>query len=186
MKQDTLRRVATGLEILATALIIGAAVSEAFQRSERDEKEPQNKRGISTQMTIHATRLLNRTQEQNESLQNFMQSRYYGLYLLGRAGHQLSSEELESVSRELAHFHEQYFKVVGHDADRALAEWYKTSGQSRRIPIQTLLAKSVIVDKALGIPAYIAYCLTGNLAPSYKSDIDVEEWEVIKKHLSLN
>lgn len=105
--------------------------------------------------------------------------------MLGRAGHSLTNEELDTLSKELGHFHKQYHSIRGHDADRALTEWYATSGQDRTIPIYRLLSVCEAVENILNMPAYIAAALTGKIPPGYKENIDEDEWSDIKHHLDI-
>lgn len=136
-------------------------------------------------MVVAGTHLIHREQKGRGSLHEFLKSRYDGLYLLGRAEHQLDGDELDALSTNLAHWHKLCHQVTGHDSDRALSEWYSTSGQSRTIPLVRLLDNCECVEKTLNMPAYIGFCLTGSLPAGHNKDIPNEEWAIIKRHFKL-
>ena len=193
-KNETVGRVISGLELIAGAIAIGALIAEAISEMQKPkigkkkaEASPTTKkpRSIQSQMVVAGTHLIHREQKRGESLHEFLKSRYDGLYLLGRAEHQLDGDELDALSTNLAHWHKLCHQVTGHDSDRALSEWYSTSGQSRTIPLVRLLDSCKCVGEVLDMSAYIAFCLTGNLSVVYKKDISVDEWGVIKRHFDL-
>ena len=180
------------LGLAAVGLFIGTTLMELrdLERKAPKQQKPAKPKQASTadisgQVMLHATGLLERKQKAGESLHEFMQARYHGLYLLGRIDHVLTGSELDSRCQELAHFHKQCFDVGGSDAHRALVEWYSTSGQSRRIPLLKLLETCNEVDNALDMPAYIGYCLTGENQSISQLPLNAREWDQIKRYLSL-
>lgn len=192
-KNETIGRVIAGLELIAGAIAVGALIAEAIRELQKPKTDRngaaapsrEKPRSIQSQMVESGIHQIHRKQGTGESLHEFLKSRYHGLYLLGRAGHQLDGSELDALSADLAHWHELCRQVTGHDADRALSEWYSTSGQSRTIPLVRLLEKCDCVEKTLNMPAYIAFCLTGILPASYRKDIPDDEWQAIKRHFKL-
>lgn len=193
-KNETVGRVITGLELIAGAIAIGALIAEAISEMQKPkigkkkaEASPttEKPRSIQSQMVVAGTHLIHREQKGRGSLHEFLKSRYDGLYLLGRAEHQLDGDELDALSTNLAHWHKLCHQVTGHDSDRALSEWYSTSGQSRTIPLVRLLDNCECVEKTLNMPAYIGFCLTGSLPAGHNKDIPNEEWAIIKRHFKL-
>lgn len=192
-KNPTVGRVISGLELLAGAIAVGALIAEAISEMQKPKigkkkagAAPTEKpRSFQSQMVVAGTHLIHREQKGEESLEEFLRSRYHGLYLLGRAGHQLDGGELDALAADLAHWHKLCHQVTGHDADRALSEWYSTSGQSRTVPLVRLLQSCAAVEGALNMSVYIAFCLTGNLPAGYPKDIPDDEWHAIKRHLKL-
>lgn len=191
-KNETVGRIISGLELVAGAIAVGTLIAEAIKESQkpkigRKDTAPSSEqpRSIHSQMVASGIHQIHRKQGTGESLHEFLKSRYGGLYLLGRAGHQLDGDELDALSADLAHWHKLYHQVTGHDADRALSEWYSTAGQSRTIPLVRLLDNCECVEKTLNMPAYIGFCLTGSLPAGHNKDIPNEEWAIIKRHFKL-
>ena len=192
-KNETVGRVIAGLELIVGAMAVGALIAEAIMGTQKSKSGKQSKaavpgkepRSIHSQMVESGILLIHRKQDVGESLHDFLKSRYNGLYLLGRAGHQLDGDELDTLSADLAHWHKLCHQVNGHDADRALSEWYSTVGQSRTIPLLRLLDRCVAVENTLGMPAYIAFCLTGILPAGYQQDIPDDEMHAIRRHFKL-
>jgi hypothetical protein len=192
-KNQTVGRVIAGLELIAGAIAVGALIAEAISELHKPkigEKKagasPAEKpRSFQSQMVVAGTHLIHREQKEGESLHEFLKSRYHGLYLLGRAEHQLDGDELDALSTNLAHWHKLCHQVTGHDSDRALSEWYSTSGQSRTIPLVRLLDNCEVIEKDLDMSVYIVFCLTGKRLEGYEEDIPDSEREIIKRHLSL-
>ncbi len=171
--------------MISGALVMGALLLESIKKDVAPPSPQKQSGSIQSQMVIVGIRLLELQRTEGQSLQDFMEIRYSALYLLGRAGHSLTEQELDEHANAFAHFHQQRYQLFGQDVDRTLSEWYQTSGESRQIPLQTLLQKCELTNHTLDMSGYVSFCLTGTDFDGRKQDIGTEEWEQIKYRFNI-
>jgi hypothetical protein len=101
-------------------------------------------------------RLLDSSNVPGSTVATHLQNQYRGLYYIGRSGHSLSTEVVDSLAIHMKHFHQQ----VNSERDAELIAWYETVGVSKPENIlPTLLADCPEVQMLDVDVRYIAYAL---------------------------
>ena len=154
-------KIVGGLALAAFAL--GAALLEIGRIGDEAEEKQKPKRVPQTKPSeaiADAMRDLSVLQQDGQSLIDFMLVRYNALAVLGEHNHTLKGEEMDSVCRELGHFHKQCYDFEHkNDADQALAGWYLTSGQSSEVLFTKTLSNTEVGERLKGREHLIAYAL---------------------------
>lgn len=192
---------AAGLRFIAGAAIaaiaLGSALIELGRISDMQAKPvkktgPKPQKRVSRGLTPLASAakagalLLHAKQEENEGIKSFMQKRYRGLYLLGRAGHQLNADEIDSFAREVGHFHAMCDRIEKNTEDQDLASWYVTVGVSSSVDfIQSLKAHPVIETEIKGAAAFMAYALRQHSGVGLTFAILPQDWQELQEMFGL-
>jgi hypothetical protein len=191
-KPNALDKVVTGLELLTVGLALGATIYSLFEEATKSKSrtKPAPKATASPTTANEALRLgkdlLSRNKlTEGQSLREFLEQKYHGLWLIGRSGHFIKENEKDALAAELRHLHSQLFQVTGHDTDRALTEWYETVGVGKRIQLLDLYLKSPTVDNAFNATRYAASAFTGTIDQSLNYELSADEWVQIKRHLGV-
>jgi hypothetical protein len=150
---DTLKRVRTMAEIYGQLSPAAKATVKAATALDIDKEVHDAYAGLLYRAGMNR---LNGEVTKGASVSDHLQNQYLGLYSIGRSGHSLSAEAIDSLVPHLLHFHHQ----VNADRDSKLIDWYTTVGVSKpKGSLQKLLAKCPEV-LALGVDArYIAHAL---------------------------
>ncbi len=187
-----LERIVIGLELVAGAIVAGAFLAKGFRSFfGTDEALTQTapvKAGthvLEEEVLSVGHELLNKAHSEGQSIHDFIRQKYRGLWLIGRFGGRIEDGELDTLASTLRSFHNQSYTVTGHDTDRALVDWYETVGVSSRLPLAKILRQSPTIDQAFNAALYAASAITGVKDPSLSYELLADEWEQIKRHLSL-
>ncbi len=165
-----LDKVIKGLELVAGTIIAGTflvnALTSFFTTEEDsptpipdDSPEPTSKK---TDWAALGRSILEEKPSGEQNLARYLTRQYLGLYLIGRCGERLSSSEIESLAKDLHHFHIQ----LNREPDWPLSAWYETVGVLQEIPLSKRLVKSVEVQYLRVNPVYIAYALGEKVSDS--------------------
>ena len=107
-----------------------------------------------------------------------LENQYLGLYYIGRSGHALSAEVVDSLTTHFIDFHHQ----VAAERDKELIAWYQTVGVNK--PTNTLPALLATCPEVAALEVdvrYIAYALHQPIEGLTFSGLKAE----LEKHLRL-
>jgi hypothetical protein len=90
-----------------------------------------------------------------DSLSEHLKQQYLALYLIGRSGEKLNQSEIESICKDLHHFHKQ----LDRESDWGPAAWYETVGTSHEIPLSHRLSLNPEIKELRVDDGYIAFAL---------------------------
>lgn len=147
------------LSVAIIGVIIGVAIvkgiKELGEQHDTSPELPSNK----VDWVAIGRSILSEKSLPDQTLSEYLQRQYLGLYLIGRSGKQLSNSEIERVSKHLIHFHQQ----LNRETDSGIARWYETIGVSHQTLLREELAKCPEILGLGVVPEYIAHALGENI-----------------------
>ncbi len=147
------------LRISIAGAIIGLALVKGLEEilEETDEKSSTATETLPTDInwaTVGRSILAEKATG-NQTLNEYLRQQYLGLYVIGRSGERLKDSEIESLCKDLHHFHRQ----LDREEDWGPAAWYETIGTSHAIPLSHRLGRCPEIMDLQVDDGYIAHAL---------------------------